>query len=756
MLLSNVSYLGLLMTMKYTDILFICPAGGDFYDTEFRYTLGSAYIIAYLRNNGYKAHQFISKKSLNVKECTREILKFKPKIIGFTVLNTNYMQCVLLSRGLKKINPKIITIFGGPTPTVQSEDILECESSVDICVRGEGEEVAFKLLNGLKANDFNLEKTNLEKIWGITFKRKNTVITNPDSDILSSNKSDKFYIDKYPSPYLSNVISSAQAFPLGIITARGCNQNCVYCNCAVLSKKNIYFHSTKRVIEELSFINKNRSSKIPIPVNDDGFTIIPSRAKEICEKIIEYPLDIPLACITRADKIDKELLDLMKQAGFTSIGFSLESAVPKVLRSIGKVNPPDKRDNEIYEREKFYIQNLKDMTIYAKKIGMHPVFVSIMVGLPGETYHDALETIKLVKKLDIDYYAHNIFHIYRGTPIFQIHSKYNYIIKNVGKRNPIFIKNSYPYNVYKIKLGKNSAERQTYKNEDYKSLKILSGNPDTEKCRDFFNNIIINSNIIKENLIKWLHDNLALNGSIIQIYSSKTKFEEWDDKNMEIFCDTLAPTKYYKKYYWEKKKGSMLLKSERMPNYGDDVGTTIKFIDSTLGLKQYNKTNKKVENIICVENSLKDTSSLLGFLEKITEIDDPFNYLLEKKPLPQFMNICRWTSTPANCQTLDTAIIDQDNIKICWFSDPIAKVGDPFSKIKENIKKIHINTILRRQCKKCVRFCDCKKCYFTYPISDVEYCNFQREKNMSIASNLINSLNLLKDLIFEPTSIIDY
>lgn len=743
------------MTEEFTDILFICPPGGDIYDKSFRYTLGSAYIIAYLRNNGYKANQFLSQKALNVGECIREILRFKPNIVGFTVLNSNYMQSILLSRGLKRINPKIITIFGGPTPTVQSEVILESESSVDICVRGEGEEVALKLLNGLESNDFNLEKTDLENIWGITFRRKSIVITNPDSDILSSNKSIKYYIDKYPSPYLSKVVSVDQAFPLGIITARGCNQNCVYCNCAIMSKRNLYFHSTNRVIEELAYISKNRTSKIPIPINDDGFTIIPPRAKEICEKIIEASLGLPLACITRADKINKELLDLMKQAGFKSIGFSLESAIPKVLRLIGKVNPPDKNDIN-YEREKFYIKNLQDMTAYAKKIGMHPVFASIMVGLPGETYQDAMETMKLVKKLDIDYYAHNMLHIYQGTPIYQNHSKYNYIIKNIGKRNPIFIKNSYPFDVFSVKLGKNSAERQNFKNSDYRALKILSGNSDTENCRKFFNNIIIISNRIKENLTKWLQDNLALNGSIVQIFSNKTKFKEWDDKNMEIFHDTLAPTKDFKKYYWEKKNGIMLLKSEQMSNYREDVGMTIKFIDSISVLKQYNTSNNNVENVISIENSLKDTSSLLEFLEKISEINDPFNYFLEKKPLPQFMNICRWTNTPANCQTLDTAIINKDNIKICWFSDPIAKVGESFSIIKENIKKIHINTIHKRQCKTCKRFSDCNKCYFTYPISEVAYCNFQRKKNMSMTTNLINSLNMLKDLVYEPTSIIEY
>ncbi|MHA1192374.1 MAG: B12-binding domain-containing radical SAM protein [Promethearchaeota archaeon] len=742
------------MTMKYPDILFICPAGGDCYDTDFKYTLGSAYIIAYLRVNGYNAHQFISKKSFNIKECTREILKLKPKVIGFTVLISNYMQCVLLSRGLKRINPKIITIFGGPTPTVQSEDILECESSVDICVRGEGEEVAFKLLNGLKTNDFNLEKTNLEKIGGITFRRKNAVITNSDSDILSSNKSIKYYIDKYPSPYLSKVISASQAFPLGIITARGCNQNCVYCNCAVISKRNIYFHSTKRVIEELSYINKNRSSKVPIPINDDGFTIIPSRAKEICKKIIEYPLDIPLACITRADKIDKELLDLMKQAGFQSIGFSLESAVPRVLRSIGKVNPPDKKDNMNYEREKFYIQNLQDMTTYAKKIGMHPVFVSIMVGLPGETYQDALETLKLVKKLNIDYYAHNKLHIYKGTPIYQNYKDYNYKVKPYGRKNRIFISNTHPYDVNQIEYGINSAERQNYKYTDYNTLKILSINSVNDQGRSFFNNIILKSNFIEERLVKWMQKNLALNGAIIQIYSNKNELEKHDKTNKGILYDFLSPTKYYKCYYWEKINDKNLLKSERMSYLGDDIGMTIEFKNTKSSLYEYNKKN--LENIISIESDPNDSKTFLEFLSYLSEKENPYNFLLESNTLPQFLNICKWTSNLANCRTLETAIIEDNHIKICWYSDPIAEVGSSFAHIKQMIKQILFDTEKTRNCKSCTIRNFCNKCAYPFPLSSKHYCQLRNMNDLTKTANLVNSLSVLKDLIFEPFTLIDY
>jgi len=748
------SNLGLFMEMKYTDILFICPAGGDFYDTEFRYTLGSAYIIAYLRDNGFKAHQFISKKLFNIGECTKEILKFKPKIIGFTVLNSNYMQSVLISRELKRINPKIITIFGGPTPTVQSEDILECESSVDICVRGEGEEVAFKLLNSLKANDFNPEKADLEKIWGITFKRKNIVITNPDSDILSSNKSVKYYIDKYPSPYLSKVVSTSQAFPLGIITARGCNQNCVYCNCAVMSKKNIYFHSTKRVIEELSYINENRSSKVPIPIIDDSFTVIPSRAKEICEKIIDFPLDIPLACITRADKINKELLDLMKQAGFQLIGFSLESAVPKILRSIGKVNPPDKKDDLTYKREKFYIQNLQDMTSYAKKIGMYPVFVSIMVGLPGETYQDAMETLKLVKKLNIDYYAHNKFHIYKGTSIYQNYKDYNYYVKAFGRKNRIFISNTHPYDINQIEYGNNSAERQNYKYTDYNTLKILAINTVNDQRRSFFNNVILNSNFIEERLVKWMQKNLALNGEFIQIYSNKRELEKHDETNKGIIYDCLSPTKNHKCYYWEKINGKILLKSERMSYLGDDIGLPIEFKSTKSSLYEY--TLENVENIISIERDPNDAKIFLEFLGSLSEMEDPYNFLLESDALPQFLNICKWTSNLANCRTLETAIIEDNHIKICWYSDPIADVGNSFAYIKQMIKQSLIDTEKKRKCKSCSKSNFCNKCAYPFPLSSKDYCHLRKMNDITETADLVNSLSVLKDLIFEPITLIDY
>lgn len=491
------------MKEKALDILMVFPSGGDLYFTNFSYHLGAAYIIAYLREHDFKTEMYISNESYNVEESVKRILNSSPKIVGFSVYETNFLQCVLLSKCLKRYNSDIIIIFGGPTPSVQSKEILESISSVDLCVRGEGEETLVELLLAFSDANFKLSQTSLFDIKGVTFRNNNKSIINPDRNVLLSNRFNKHYLDLYPSPYLSKVIPISKAFPTGIITTRGCNQNCIYCNCAVMSKRNIFFHSIERVIEELAFINKNQNFLHPVPVNDDTFTLIPSRAKKICEALIENDIHIPLICTTRCDTVNEELLDLMKQAGFVSIGFSLESAVPRVLKTIGKVNPPESKNSNNFEKEIKFIEKLKSMTTYAKKIGIGKVFVSIMIGLPGESIHDAQKTIEFIDKLDIDFYTHNLFHIFKGTPIYQNFRKYGYKINQMGQKNKVHIRNNFPFDIYKVKMHPKCARIENNEIADYNSLKILSLVTTRLKEKNFFDNLILNSEILKPSLVEW-------------------------------------------------------------------------------------------------------------------------------------------------------------------------------------------------------------------------------------------------------------
>ncbi len=745
------------MCPKPIDLLMVFPSGGDIYFTNFKHHLGSAYIIAYLKKHGFTVEQFISDDSSNVKEFVRKIKEYKPQIVGFTVYDTNFMQCALLSNGIKAFNSEIIIMFGGPTPSVQSKEILETVWSVDICIRHEGEEIVLELLKKLKNTNFNLNQVDFSKIKGITFRKNNHIIINPESNILLSNLSQNNYIDKYPSPYLSEVIPVSKAFPTGIITGRGCNQNCIFCNCAVMSKRNIFFHSIERVIEELLFISEYKKFIGPISIVDDTFTILPTRAKKICEAIIENNINIPLFCTTRCDKVNEELLDLLKQAGFVSIGLSLESGVPRVLNTIGKVRPPSEFPSDNYEKENHYLKKLKDITSYTKKIGFKKVFVSIMVGMPGESIQDAQKTIQLINQLDIDFYTHNKFHIFKGTPIYQNYKKYGYKIMPMGKKNYILTENSFPFDVYKIKLSPKCAAIKHNKIIDYDIIEILSMATKQSGKKPFFKNAILNTDIIKPSLIKWIQENLAINGHIIQIYSNKQKYQKFHERNRLKLYNEFSPTSFYQVYYKETIFNTSTLKSERADLYGELVGFPIKFKPTHIVLEEYKKGSKDIPYLIGVDYSTIDTKSLFTFLIKISENKDIFNHLMDSKPLPQFQQLCRWTSNEANCHTLETAIIGNDNsIRICWYSKPIGKIGLSFQDIILKIRQLQGEIIADRNCSVCQENKTCIKCLFPFPFSSEEYCKCKKLFFTNKPAEMVDIFSNINTFIFRPVNLLEF
>ncbi|MHA1931738.1 MAG: B12-binding domain-containing radical SAM protein [Promethearchaeota archaeon] len=745
------------MFTKPIEILMVFPSGGDVYYTHFKYHLGSAYIIAYLREHGFSAEQFISNETYNVRECVKKIMIYKPKIVGFTVYEKNYMQCVLISKGLKSFDPEITILFGGPTPTVQSKEILKSFESVDLCVRQEGEETVLELLSSLSEVNFKFNQLDLHNIKGITFRNESEVVANQDCNILFSNKSVKNYLDKYPSPYLSGVIPASKALPTGVITARGCNQNCIYCNCAVMSKRNIYTHSVERVIEELAYISRSKKFLAPVPIYDDGFTILPARARRICEAIIEKNIKIPLLCATRCDMITKDLLDIMKQAGFQAVGFSLESAIPRVLRAIGKVLPPNNVSLENFKKEKEFIKKFKDMTSYAKKIGIKNVFVSIMVGLPGESLQDAQKTIKLINRLDVDFYTHNILHIFKGTPIYKNKKKNGFTVKPISQNNQITLINDYPFDVYKLKLGKNCSKIMSSKSLDYDTLKILSFNLNRKIPKSYFDNVIIKSNVLKSSVVKWLQENLAINGAIIQIYSNEEEFLKHQEINKTQLYETLSPSLYYESYYWENSKNVNTLRPGRMALFGKKVGWTISLTNTYTGLEKYNKGHSNMPFLICQDQALNDTKVLYDLLVEVSRSKNPFNYLYKRNPLPQFQNICRWTTNNANCQKLETAIIENDDfIRICNHSDPIGKIGSSFSDLERNLYRLKKENEEARNCSNCKQEDSCIKCLFPHPLSSKEYCQYKNFNFTNEPARIINVLNLAKDLLFKPANLIDF
>jgi hypothetical protein len=164
-----------------------------------------------------------------------------------------------------------------------------------------------------------------------------------------------------------------------------------------------------------------------------------------------------------------------------------------------------------------------------------------------------------------------------------------------------------------------------------------------------------------------------------------------------------------------------------------------------------------MQHVICQDCDVKDSQSLLDLLFKLSKRRNPFKFLFNRNPLPQFQKICRWTQNQANCKKLETIIIGSDDqFRICFDSKPIGKQGDSFSKIKQNLQKLEKINFEARRCYSCDKKQTCVKCVFPYPLLSGEYCEYRNQFDTKTPSNIVNALNVMKEMIFKPMDFLDY
>ncbi len=143
---------------------------------------------------------------------------------------------------------------------------------------------------------------------------------------------------------------------LPIITSRGCPYRCTFCSINLTSGFMFRPRSAKNVVDELEHWYKKGYKYFGF--NDDNFTLLPERAEEICDQIIERGLKIKweLRNGIRIDKVNERLLRKMKNAGCMYVAFGVESADQEVLDNIKKGITAEKAKEAILLADKVGIK----------------------------------------------------------------------------------------------------------------------------------------------------------------------------------------------------------------------------------------------------------------------------------------------------------------------------------------------------------------------------------------------------------------
>ena len=253
-------------------------------------------------------------------EIRKTIEEKKPDVVGISVLSTaQYKNAELVAIICKEVNPKIITVFGGPDPSVRFKSILE-NQYCDYCVVGEGEQTFYEFIKSLSLH------LPLENIKGLAYKRNGVIHYEPrifttNLDEFPFPAFDLIDMDKYlQSKYLYRNRSDICENSISVITSRGCPNNCVFCSIRLHMGQRYRAHSPEYVIKLLKLcIDKYGITNFHF--EDDNLTFDKRRFEAILDRIIEENLQIRWDTPNgvRADTLNYNILKKMKQSGCSQI-----------------------------------------------------------------------------------------------------------------------------------------------------------------------------------------------------------------------------------------------------------------------------------------------------------------------------------------------------------------------------------------------------------------------------------------------------
>lgn len=411
------------MTVAKASVLFAMPPGGGI--PSFSEHIGTAFLRAVLAREGIAARQYLPTANPTLRSFSAFLEDQRPVAVGFTAYETNLRACRAMIRTVRETLPDAVVMVGGPNATFTPEETLELLDA-DLCIRGAAEATIAAIARailGAEAPRRRLDRL-LAGVRNLVGRLDGASWSTAAGDLSSFPGPPYRTLDDLPSPYQDGLVDSTD---IGLITARGCNQHCTYCSFAAVSGRRIHCHSVERVLEDLAALQalsvRKKLRQHFVSLLDDAFTLSPRRARAICEGIIQRRLQLTFECVTRADTVDAELLGLMRRAGFRRVGFGLESAIPRVLRTIGKVQSPDAKDDPEYHAERRFLARVGEAIAATREAGLAPT-VSIIGGLPGETVDDLRGTLAFVDALGVESYTHNVLSVFPGTPLHRDQARY--------------------------------------------------------------------------------------------------------------------------------------------------------------------------------------------------------------------------------------------------------------------------------------------------------------------------------------------
>jgi len=320
-----------------------------------------------------------------------EVAHEKPELVGISSLFSAYHREALACAREVKRRLSIPVLMGGSHVSAAPLSVLS-DPSVDFIIRGEGERPFIEFLKAWEAGQ------PLDSVPNLGFKKNGDPLLNP----LAEN----FPLDELPVADFSDLSPHRYLFekkPLCFITtSRGCPHQCTFCSVHLTFGDKFRRRSPDHVLSEIR--QRYSEGYRVFDFEDDNLSFSKEDLKSILNALIaEFPgNDLRLVAMNGISylSLDREILELMKKAGFRNLNISLVSANADVLARLKRPHTLSK-----------YL----DVVNQAHELGFDIVSYQIL-GLPYESLEDMINTMALMAALPVLIGA-SIFYLTPGSPI---------------------------------------------------------------------------------------------------------------------------------------------------------------------------------------------------------------------------------------------------------------------------------------------------------------------------------------------------
>ena len=328
-----------------------------------------------------------------IDEIDKAVNENPPDILGLSNYCWSHNVSYEIFKMCKKTNPNVVTIWGGPNFPIDfpsQKKFMERYKEVDIYVPTEGEigfsNVVKKVLESNSVDEVKQQITQ-SPIDGCISRNEQGQIQYTISTLRISS------LDEIPSPYLNGMMGKffdGKLTPM-LQTNRGCPFHCTFCTDGRDEVNKVNSFSIERVQSEIQYIAehipKNTHS---LHISDLNFGMYP-RDIEICESLakIQEKFGYPkyIKCTTGKNQKDKIIKAIKKLNKSLRVTMSVQSLDPDVLNNI-------RRDNISVDHMLALYPAIKEAELQTTS--------EVILGLPGETYSNHIQTLRDLIRAKMD------------------------------------------------------------------------------------------------------------------------------------------------------------------------------------------------------------------------------------------------------------------------------------------------------------------------------------------------------------------